>query len=98
MQSLVTMSEIARLANVTRQAVTNWRSRPASSPFPGSVKVVGGIEQFDRDEVLDWLDETGRGKNPEARLDAPAVATPANLDLDRAVVLLALRTQVAQDI
>ena len=92
------MPEIARLANVTRQAVTNWRSRPASSPFPASVTVVGGVEQFDRDEILDWLDETGRGNNQDARLDAPAATTPTNLDLDRAVVLLALRANVAQDI
>jgi hypothetical protein len=97
-QALITMPEIARLANVTRQAVTNWRSRPASSPFPASVTVVGGVEQFDRDQILDWLDETGRGNNPEARLDAPAVTAPANLDLDAAVVLLALRAKVAQDI
>lgn len=99
MPSLITMPEIARLANVTRQAVTNWRSRPASSPFPASVKVVGGVEQFDRDEILDWLDQTGHGKNQKnRRLDAPALAAPENLDLDRAVVLLALRAGVAQDI
>jgi hypothetical protein len=98
MQSLIAMPEIARLANVTRQAVTNWRSRPASSPFPSSVRLLGGVEQFDRDEILDWLEETRRGNNPEARLDAPALATPENLDLGRAVVLLALRAQVAQDI
>jgi len=97
-QPLITMPEIARLANVTRQAVTNWRRRPASSPFPASLTVVGGVEYFDRDEILDWLDETGRGNNREVRLDAPAVATPENLDLNRAVVLLALRTKVAQDI
>jgi hypothetical protein len=97
-QPLITMPEIARLANVTRQAVTNWRSRPASSPFPASVKVLDGVEQFDRDEILDWLDETGRGNNSEARLDAPAVTTPTNLDVDLAVVLLALRARVAHDI
>ena len=98
MKPLVTMSEIARLANVKRQAVTNWRSRPASTPFPSPVKVVDGVERFDRDEVLDWLESTGRGRNREARLDAPAVVTPENLDLARAVVLLTLRAKVAQDI
>lgn len=98
MESLVTMPEIARLANVTRQAVTNWRSRPASAPFPSPVKVVDGIERFDRDEVLGWLESTGRGRNREARLDAPAVVAPANLDLERAVVLLTLRAKVAEDI
>lgn len=98
MESLVTMPEIARLANVKRQAVTNWRSRPASVPFPAPVKVVDRIERFDRDEVLDWLESTGRGRNREARLDAPSVVAPADLDLDRAVVLLTLRAKVAEDI
>lgn len=98
MESLVTMPEIARLANVKRQAVTNWRSRPASTPFPIPVKMIDGIERFDRDEVLDWLESTGRGRNPEARLDAPAVVAPENLDLERAIVLLTLRAKVAQDI
>lgn len=98
MEPLVTMPEIARLANVRRQAVTNWRSRRASTPFPSPVKVVDGVERFDRDEVLDWLESTGRGRNREARLDAPAVAAPAHLDLERAVVLLTLRAKVAEDI
>jgi hypothetical protein len=97
-EPFVTMPEIARLANVTRQAVTNWRSRPASTPFPAPVKVVDGIERFDRDEILDWLEATGRGRNREARLDAPAVVAPPNLDVERAVVLLGLRAKVAEDI
>lgn len=98
MASLVTMADIARLADVTRQAVTNWRSRPAAVPFPSPATVAGGVEQFDRDAVLDWLEQTGRGRNDEARLDAPAISIPDGLDLDGAVVLLALRAAVAQDI
>ncbi len=98
MESLITMSEIARLANVQRQAVTNWRTRPASRPFPTPATTVNGVERFDRDDVLAWLEVTDRGNNREARVDAPAVIAPANLDLQRAVVLLCLRAQVAQDI
>ncbi len=98
MSSLITMPEIARLANVTRQAVTNWRSRPASATFPAAVTTLDGVERFDRDEILDWLDATGRGTNREARLDAPGVVAPDDLDLERAVVLLTLRAKGAQDI
>lgn len=98
MASLVTMAEIARIAGVTRQAVTNWRSRPSAVPFPTATSVASGIEKFDRDEVLDWLEATGRGRNDEARLDAPAVAVPEDLAVDDAVVMLALRSGVAQDL
>lgn len=98
MDSFVTMSDIARIANVTRQAVTNWRSRISPLPFPSSVGVVGGVEQFDRDEILDWLEATGRGLNNDARLDAPAVAVPADLRVEDAVVMLALRASLTEDI
>ncbi|GAB3813294.1 hypothetical protein GCM10028820_07790 [Tessaracoccus terricola] len=98
MESLVTMSDIARIASVTRQAVTNWRSRPTSTPFPSPKSVLAAVEHFDRDEVLDWLEATGRGLNVSARLDAPAVAVPVGLDVEDAVVLLALRASIGQDL
>ncbi|MFI5429388.1 hypothetical protein [Aeromicrobium sp. UC242_57] len=98
MEPLVTMSDIARIASVTRQAVTNWRSRSASTPFPSPKSVVADVEHFDRDEVIDWLEATGRGLNASARLDAPAVAVPAGLAVEDAVVLLALRASVGQDL
>ena len=92
------MSDIARIASVTRQAVTNWRSRSASIPFPSPKSVVANVEHFDLDEVIDWLEATGRGLSASARLDAPAVAVPAGLDVQDAVVLLALRASVGQDL
>lgn len=98
MEPLVTMSDVARIASVTRQAVTNWRSRSASVPFPSPKSVVANVEHFDCDEVIDWLEATGRGINASARLDAPTVAIPAGLDVDDAVVLLALRASVGQDL
>ena len=98
METTVTMSDIARLANVTRQAVTNWRSRPSSTPFPASVTTLDGIEHFDRDQVVDWLEATGRGHNSDVRLDAPAIASPGDHDLAGAVVLLALRAAIAEDL
>lgn len=98
MESLATMSDIARISGVTRQAVTNWRSRSASVPFPSPKSVVAGVEHFDRDEVIDWLEATGRGLNASARLDAPAVAVPAGLAIEDAAVLLALRASVGQDL
>jgi hypothetical protein len=98
MESTITMPDIARLADVTRQAVTNWRARPSTPPFPAVVSTMDGIERFDRDEVVDWLEATGRGHNTDARLDAPAIAFPVNHDLGSAVVLLALRAAIAEDL
>ena len=98
MESLVTMSDIARIAGVTRQAVTNWRSRPASASFPSPKPGGGDVEYFDRDEVVDWLEATGRGLNENARLDAPAIAVPDDLDLKDAIAMLALRARGGQDV
>lgn len=98
MTSFVTMAEIARIAGVRRQAVTNWRSRSSVVPFPSPARAASGIEHFDRDEVVDWLEATGRGLNEDARLDAPAISIPEGLTVDAAVVMLALRSGAAQDI
>lgn len=98
MTTLVTMPEIARLAGVKRQAVTNWRSRTGSVAFPAVVDRSHGVERFARDEVLDWLEATGRGLNPEARLDAPALVAPSDLDVDAAVALVAVRAHAGEDL
>lgn len=92
----MTAEDVARLARVSRQAVTNWRRRPMTSaghlPFPAPVGVVGGVERYTADEVITWLEQTGRGLNPDARADAPAFALPEGLDLDAVVTMLTLRS------
>ncbi len=96
MAHTLTLSDVAQLAKVTRQAVTNWRRRPVvrgrRMPFPEPVQVVRGVERFDRDEVLGWLEATGRGNNEEARDDAAALSPPDGAGLDDVVVLLTLRS------
>ncbi|MFI6229261.1 N-6 DNA methylase [Micromonospora echinospora] len=57
-QATLTASGIARLANVGRAAVSNWRRRYADFPAP-----VGGTPtspSFDAREVEDWLNRHGR--------------------------------------
>ncbi|MFE9772152.1 N-6 DNA methylase [Streptomyces sp. NPDC005931] len=58
---LVTGSEIARLAGVTRAAVSNWRRRHDDFPAP----VGGGANSplFDLAEVQTWLDEQRKGQD-----------------------------------
>lgn len=90
----MTAEDVARLAGVTRQAVTNWRRRPNTAagtlPFPAPL-AGSGVERFAADEVVDWLEQTGRGRNAELRADAPAFALPDGLSIDDVVTMLTLR-------
>ncbi|MEU3346046.1 N-6 DNA methylase [Streptomyces sp. NPDC006700] len=58
---LVTGSEIARLAGVTRAAVSNWRRRYDDFPAPTG----GGVSSplFDLAEVKTWLDKQRKGQD-----------------------------------
>lgn len=92
--STLTLQDIADLAQVSRPAVSLWRKRPRVRgrhlPFPGPVGVVAGVERFDRDEIVEWLAETGRGNNPEQAFDAAALAAPLTATTDELVTLLCL--------
>ena len=73
----LTLQDIADLARVRRPVVSMWRSRPLVRgrlmPFPNPVDVPSGMERFRREDIVEWLQRTGRGNNTEASLDAPAV-------------------------
>ncbi|GAA1217778.1 hypothetical protein [Rhodoglobus aureus] len=72
----ISLSGIARLAQVQRPVVSMWRSRAAASdaPFPSPVAQDRGSEVFDARRVAEWLVATGRGNNPDVVADAPAFA------------------------
>ncbi len=55
---LVGINEIAAMAGVTSQAVTNWRNRASDFPLPISELASGPI--FRRDQVRDWLKRSNR--------------------------------------
>lgn len=59
--TLVTGSEIARLAGVTRAAVSNWRRRYDDFPAPAG----GGVNSplFDLADVQAWLDKQRKGQD-----------------------------------
>ncbi len=81
-EATMTSAEIARLANVGRAAVSNWRKRHPDFPEP-----VGGSSAFRRDEVEQWLRK--QGKLPDTKA-ADVVwraldAQPNALDLVAAV-------------
>lgn len=73
----ISLPDIARLAQVQRPVVSTWRSRSAGSnhPFPPPILHDQGQDWFAVEEIVDWLETTGRGNNPSVREDAPAFAT-----------------------
>lgn len=76
----LSLSDIARLADVRRPVVSMWRQRPlAGHAFPSPIGVVAGEERFDALEVTDYLSATGRGNNREAGDDLAAHAKLAQM-------------------
>lgn len=55
----VSAADIARMAGVTRAAVSNWRRRYENFPAP----VAGGASSplFSRSQIAEWLEATGKG-------------------------------------
>ena len=98
----LTMQDVADLARVRRSTVSMWRSRPMAGgqflPFPAPVGTTNGVEQFSREEIVNWLERSGRGNNPEHRLDAPALSPPAGMSLEDLVTLLCLQVHTGQEL
>lgn len=74
---LISLPDLALLAQVKRPVVSMWRRRPSRSGerFPEPVSKVDGQELFDASVAVDWLASTGRGNNPQAGEDLAAFAT-----------------------
>ncbi|GAA0195431.1 hypothetical protein [Glutamicibacter creatinolyticus] len=91
-QELLSLSDIARLANVQRPVVTVWRSRSKGTvtPFPDPVHRVGSQDLFDAADVVAWLQVTGRGNNPEFREDSAAFSSAARDNFHAITSLLLL--------
>ena len=75
-EALLSMGDIARLAKVKRPVVSMWRQRQrtrvGSVAFPEPA-VTSPAERFRADDVLQWLEDTGRGNNPDAAIDMALV-------------------------
>lgn len=73
----ISLPDIARLAQVQRPVVSMWRTRSARTdlPFPGPIANDQGQEYFDVEEVVGWIEATGRGKSGTVRDDAPTFAS-----------------------
>ncbi|MFE6755987.1 N-6 DNA methylase [Streptomyces sp. NPDC057684] len=65
--AVVTAAEIARLAGVTRAAVSNWRRRHPDFPRPAVGTATSPL--FALTEVQQWLDRQGKGRETSAEVD-----------------------------
>lgn len=88
----LSLGDVARLARVERPVVTMWTKRPkAGVRFPE----LNADGRVDAGDLVDWLEATGRGNNPDARAEVAlhAVISPgAPLDeLWAVLVLLTVR-------
>ncbi|SEJ49691.1 hypothetical protein SAMN04487917_106195 [Arthrobacter sp. yr096] len=82
---LMTLSDVAALAQVQRPVVSMWRKRSSGSlhPFPNPVALKGRLELFDPDHIAAWLTDTGRGNNREAANDVAAFTRMPGTTADR---------------
>lgn len=98
----LTLQDVADLARVRRPVVSMWRNRPRVRgqhvPFPDPVEVSGGMERFRREDIVAWLERTGRGNNAEANLDAPALSVPDDVTLDELVTWLCLAALAGEEL
>lgn len=80
-RTLLGLADIAALAGVQRAVVSVWRRRSSDGeyPFPTPVAVQDGRERFSLDDIVSWLEVTGRGNNGHVREDG---ALYAALELD----------------
>ncbi|WP_326727651.1 N-6 DNA methylase [Streptomyces phaeochromogenes] len=65
--AVVTAAEIARLAGVTRAAVSNWRRRHPDFPHPAAGTATSPL--FALAEVQQWLDRQGKGRETSDEVD-----------------------------
>jgi hypothetical protein len=98
----MTMQDVADLAKVRRPVVSMWRNRPSvrgvPMPFPAPVETIDGVERFAPAEVVEYLRRSGRGNNPDASLDAPAVAVPDGAAAEDVITLLAWRAITGEEL
>jgi hypothetical protein len=98
----LTLQDVADLARVRRPVVSTWRNRPRVRgqyvPFPDPVEVSGGMERFRREDIVEWLERTGRGNNAEVNLDAPALSVPDGVALDELVTWLCLAALTGEEL
>lgn len=97
--ALLSLTQIAKLARVERPVVSMWKRRAEGSafPFPAPADSQDGALLFDADDIVRWLETTGRGNNRTVAADAAAHrGTPASASADGVTALIALRAAIGR--
>jgi len=95
----LSLGDVARLARVRRPVVSMWLKRHKDGlPFPEQ----DAEGRVDADELVDWLEATGRGNNPDARAEVALHKTltpgvPVE-ELEAVLTLLAARAVTGVDV
>lgn len=91
MTATLSLADVARLARVSRPVVSMWRKRPIGGlPFPDAT----GTGRFSAVEVVEYLETTRRGNNPDVRRDVAIAAvrsSDAEAPVDDLLILLAAK-------
>lgn len=89
MTATLSLADVARLAGVSRPVVSMWRKRPKDGmDFPAATE----DGRFSASDVVDYLENTRRGNNPDARRDVAIAAARSSLaesSVDDLLILLA---------
>lgn len=89
----LSLLDVSRVAKVQRPVVSTWRARskPTDTPFPAPCETSNHQELFAAEDIVTWLQRTGRGNNPNAAQDIALYAANAREHFEVLSALLVLR-------
>lgn len=89
----LSLLDVSRVAKVQRPVVSTWRARSkhTDTPFPAPCETSNHQELFAAEDIVAWLQRTGRGNNPNAAQDIALYAANARERFEILSALLVLR-------
>lgn len=96
----LSLLDVARVAKVQRPVVSAWRARSkhTDTPFPAPCDITNRQELFAAEEIVAWLQRTGRGNNPDAAQDIALYTVDAREHFEVLSALLVLRAFIGRDL
>lgn len=96
----LSLLDVARVAKVQRPVVSAWRARSkhTDTPFPAPCATTNRQELFAAEEIVTWLQRTGRGNNPDAAQDIALYTVDARDHVKVLSALLVLRAFIGRDL